>query len=330
MRLRGLRLNHAPEFPADLVWLNSAPRTMKGLRGKPVLIDIWTYSCRNCVRSIPGIESLYRKYKSLGLTVIGVHSPEFPIEREQKNVEKAITQLGISYPVVLDPDFKIWDLYANKYWPHAFLVDHRGLIVFDHAGEGGEVELEHAIQDALRAGGVEKLPPLAAKMDPHGGMCYRATPEMYLGYLRGHIANAGDVLPETEEAFTDGGEHKEDLPYLHGHWRISGDHIEHTRTLATASEYLALKYHAFSVHAAIGALDDREIVVDVTLDGKPVPASMAGADIVIDDGGSTHLHVTHHRLYDIIAADHYHSASLKLSLKNAGVTINALTFGGCR
>lgn len=160
-------------------------------------------------------------------------------------------------------------------------------------------------------------------------MCYQPTPETYLGYLRGHIANAGDALPETEESFTDLGKHENDMPYLHGHWRISGEYIEHTRSLAAATEYLALKYHAFAVNLVLGALDDREAIIDVTLDGKPVPASMVGKDLVIDHQGNTHLHVTSHRMYSIIDADHYHDAAIKLSVKSAGVKCYAFTFGGC-
>lgn len=321
---------HAPALPDGLVWLNSAPLSMDKLRGKPVLIDFWTYSCVNCLRTIPHVQEWHEKYQNAGLTVIGVHSPEFEFEKDETNVRRAIEELGITYPVVLDSDFMIWNLYANKYWPHAFLVDHRGVVVYDHAGEGAVTETEHAIASALQAAGAKKLPAIVAQTSKHDDVCYRPTPECYLGYLRGHIGNAGDVLPETEEPFTDLGTHEDDVPYLHGHWRISGEYIEHTRSLAAATEYLALKYHAFSVNLVLGALDDREAIVDVALDGKPVPPSMVGKDLVVDRQGNTHLHITTHRMYEIIDADHYHDAALKLSVKNAGVRCYAFTFGGCR
>lgn len=320
---------HAPALPDGLVWLNSAPLTMEKLRGKPVLIDFWTYSCVNCLRTIPHVQEWHEKYQKSGLTVIGVHSPEFDFEKDEKNVARAIEELGITYPVVLDPHFAIWNLYANKYWPHVFLVDHRGVVVYDHAGEGAVTETEHAIASALQAAGAKKLPAIVAQKSSHDDVCYRPTPETYLGYLRGHIGNAGESLPETEESFTDLGKHENDVPYLHGHWRISGEYIEHTRSLAAATEYLALKYHAFSVNLVLGALDDREAVIDVTLDGKPVPSSMMGKDLVVDRQGNTHLHVTTHRMYAIIDADHFHDAALKLSVKNAGVKCYAFTFGGC-
>lgn len=146
---------HAPELPNGLVWFNSAALSMHELRGKPVLIDFWTYSCVNCLRTIPHVQGWHEKYQKAGLTVIGVHSPEFDFEKDEKNVARAITEFGITYPVVLDPDFAIWNLYANKYWPHAFLVDHRGVVVYEHAGEGAIMETEHAIASALQAAGVK-------------------------------------------------------------------------------------------------------------------------------------------------------------------------------
>lgn len=330
MRMPTLRKKIAPEFLDGLTWMNSGARTMAALRGKPVLVDFWTYSCVNCVRSVPHVQAWHEKYKKAGLVVIGIHSPEFDFEKDEKNVARAISALGITYPIVLDPEFTMWERYSNKYWPHTFLIDHHGAIVYDHAGEGAVSETEQAIVSALQEIGATKLPPIIAEPKSHDGACYRPTSELYLGYLRGSIGNATNVLPETEEAFTDSGKHEGDIPYLHGHWRISGEYIEHTRSLPIASEYIALKYHAFSVNLVLGALDDREVVIGVTLDGAPIPASMAGKDVVIDSFGNTHLHITMHRMYNIISADHYHDAALKLLVKNAGVKCYVFTFGGCK
>ncbi len=271
---------------------------------------------------------MYKMYRKLGLTIIGVHSPEFDFEKQEENVRRAIGDLGVEHPVVLDPDFAIWNLYANRVWPHVFLVDALGTIVYDHQGEGGAAQTEMAIQEALQACGVTKLPAIAPDVVSGKGACYRATPETYLGYLRGHVGNAHDKLPDTEEAFDD--DHADDVPYLHGHWRIAPEFIEHTRTLPVATEYLRMSYSAFETNLVMGALDDREAVVDVIIDGKPVPASMAGSDVVIDGAGNTHIHVTNHRMYNIIHADHYHRATLRLGVKTAGIKMYAFTFGGCK
>lgn len=328
--LRSFAKTRAPEFPNGLRWLNSEPLTMKALHGKPVLIDFWTYSCVNCLRTIPTVKNLYKLYKNFGLTVIGVHSPEFDFEKDEANVQRAITDLGIEYPVVLDNDFAIWKSFANRVWPHVFLVDHKGRIVFDHAGESGAREIESAIQSALAETGVATLPIIAPAAITNSGVCHRTTPETYLGYLRGHIGNAHEKLPDAEETFDDDVAHEEGVPYLHGHWRQAGEYIEHTRSLPASTEYLQLQYSAFDLNLVMGALDDREVVIDVTIDGKPIPATMAGTDVVVDDAGKTHVHLSSHRMYAIIKGDHYHTATLKMSVKAAGIRMYAFTFGGCR
>lgn len=327
---RAFAKTRAPEFPKSLCWLNSEPLTMKQLRGKPVLIDFWTYSCVNCVRTIPTIKNLYKMYTSFGLTVIGVHSPEFDFEKDEANVRTAISEHGIEYPVILDNDFKIWNLFANRVWPHVFLIDRKGTIVFDHAGEGGAGAIAAAIQSALADAGATHMPIVAPDRTVERGVCHRTTPETYLGYLRGALGNAHDILPDSDAAFDDDADHEDDTPYLHGHWRQSSEYIEHTRSLPSATEFLRIQYSAFDVNLVMGALDNREAVIDVTLDGKPIPATMAGTDIVIDESGKTHIHLTNHRMYSIVRGDHYHSATLKLNLKTAGVRMYAFTFGGCR
>lgn len=330
MGFRGFGKTRAPEFPEGLAWFNSDPLTMKSLNGKPVLVDFWTYSCVNCLRTLPHIKRWHKTYEKLGLTVIGVHSPEFDFEKQKENVQRAISELGVEYPVVLDPDFAIWNRYANRVWPHVFLIDALGNIIYDHQGEGGAAQAEVAIQEALRTTGVIKLPAIAPDGVSGGGACHRTTPEIYLGYLRGHIGNAHDKLPDTEEAFDAAPDRADDVPYLHGHWRITPEYVEHTRTLAIATEYLRMSYAAFETNLVMGALDDRESVINVTIDEKPIPASMAGDDVVIDDVGNTHIHVTNHRLYNIVRADHYHRATLKLGVKTAGIKMYAFTFGGCK
>ncbi len=327
---RSFAKTRVPEFPPKLSWLNSGPLTMKSLKGKPVLIDFWTYSCVNCLRTLPHVKRWHDRYTKLGLTVIGVHSPEFEFEKDEKNVRGAMERFGVEYPVVLDNDFAIWKQFANRVWPHVFLIDAHGAIVFDHAGEGGTAEIEKEIQKTLSEIGVTKFPVIPPDGVFGGGVCHRTTPETYLGYLRGAIGNAHDTLPDSEVAFDDAGGHEEGMPYLHGHWQQTSEYVEHTRSLSVATEYLSLKYSAFEVNLVMGALDDREAIVDVTIDGKPVPPTMAGADVVIDNDGKTHIHVVGHRMYSIIRGDHYHNATLRISVRSAGLRMYAFTFGGCK
>jgi thiol-disulfide isomerase/thioredoxin len=138
-----------PEFQGITEWLNSGPIGLSDLTGKVVLIQIWTFACINCQRTLPAIVSWHQKYASKGLQVIGVHTPEFAFERDRGNVLKAIKQHGITYPVAIDNEFKTWKAYQNEYWPHLFLADRQGIQRYDHIGEGAYDETEKMIQTLL-------------------------------------------------------------------------------------------------------------------------------------------------------------------------------------
>lgn len=327
MFLHRLAKVRAPEFPDGLVWVNGAPRTMRSMLGRPVLIDFWTYSCVNCLRTQPHLNAWYERYAKLGLEIIGVHTPEFDFEKSRDNVEDAIARLEVPYPVVLDNDYAVWNLYANRWWPRKFLIDHTGAIVYDHVGEGGYAETEMEIQKALSAIGVKKLPVIAETEKGGDGVCYKTTPETYVGYLRGRIANHGDVLPDAEEGFTDSGVREEGGVVLHGHWKIAGEYVEHTRQLSVPTEYLALTYSAFGVNVVL-APHEHVSRVDVTLDGHPLPVDMAGKDVTYVKGRAV-MTVKDARMYHVVKAGVYHQGTLKLATADAGLRVFAFTFEGC-
>jgi thiol-disulfide isomerase/thioredoxin len=328
MFLHRLGKVRAPEFPNGLLWLNGKGVSLKKLAGKPVLVDFWTYSCVNCQRTLPYIQKLYERYQEMGLMVVGVHTPEFAFEREEANVQRAILEAGISYSVVLDNDYDIWHLYANNAWPHCFLIGHDGVIIYDHVGEGGYAETEKAVQMALIAAGVNKLMPevLDDELD-QGSVCYKTTPELYLGYLRGKYGNTEEYLPDAPEAFTCHGVVIPDLPYLHGHWLVSGEYVEHSKELAVASEYLAVEYSAFGVNIVATAGEIATIVVE--LDGLPLPDDMLGSDMKRAKDGSTVMKVHEARMYNLVESSTYHQGTLKILTKNEGVRFYAFTFDGC-
>lgn len=319
----------APEFSKNLEWLNSKSLTLAKLRGKVVLVDFWTYSCVNCIRTAPHLNRFYETYKDQGLVIIGIHTPEFAFEKDSENVKDAMRDHGIEYPVVLDPEYELWKLYANKYWPHAFLINKDGYIVYDHAGEGGYAQTEFEIQKALAEVGAKDLPAIGPDETIGGGLCYKTTPETYLGYLRGQIGNMGDILPDVEEAFTDGKEHKDDVPYLHGHFRVSGEYVEHTRKLSLPNEYLALKYSAFSANLVMATTDGKTATVFIELDGKPLPEDMAGEDVSYTKDGQAEIVVREPKMYRLVNAKMYHRGTLKLKTGGDNVRFFAFTFGGC-
>ncbi|MBU0614376.1 redoxin family protein [Patescibacteria group bacterium] len=319
----------APEFPKGLDWVGGQQLTMKSLTGKVILIDFWTYSCINCIRTIPHLKDFYKKYKQNGLVVIGVHTPEFTFEKDAENVRRAVKEFGIDYPIVLDPDYKVWNAYANRWWPRSFVVDRKGNIVYDHIGEGGYFETEAAIQGALLQGNQIDLPSISPDNLVGGGICYRTTPEVYLGFLRGRYGNAMDLVPNQEHAFTDDGEHEEDLVYLHGHWRITAESVDHARNISGQADYLGIKYNAFSVNVVAGSLTSKAARAVVELDGRPLLSDMAGKDILIEDGIS-YLLVKDARMYEVVKSDAYQKGVLKIKTGADNLSIFAITFGGCR
>lgn len=139
----------APDFAGVEHWLNSSPLTLAELRGKVVLVDFWTYTCINCIRTLPYVQDWHQKYKDQGLVVVGVHTPEFPFERATKNVQDAIKRFDITYPVAQDNGYQTWDRYKNKYWPAVYLIDKQGNIVYSHFGEGNYKQTETAIRALL-------------------------------------------------------------------------------------------------------------------------------------------------------------------------------------
>lgn len=298
---------------------------MRALAGKPVLIDFWTYSCVNCLRTLPHVRRWHEVYGPLGLTIIGVHTPEFAFERDEKMVANMVDELGVSYPVVLDPDYAVWNLWANRWWPRHFLVNKDGIVTYDHVGEGGYAETERAIQRALMEYGVTELPDIPEDISAAAGVCYKTTPELYLGYLRGHFANVGEFLPDAEEVFTDNAAaHEDDVPSVHGHWRIASDYLEHTKALPTPMDYILLKYSAFGVNLVMGGKG----TIEVELDGLPITQDMAGADVEYK-GGKAIVQVRMPRMYEIVRADVYHRATLKLRTADADIRMFAFTFNGC-
>lgn len=332
MFLHRLGKVRAPEFPKGLPWVNSKALTMKRLTGKVVLLDFWTYSCVNCIRTLPHLKRWHDTYKDKGLVIIGVHTPEFDFEKDQENVEKAITDFQLEYPIVLDADYKIWNLYANRWWPRKFLIDAEGSIVYDHIGEGGYAETEQAIQKALVQGGETDLPAIKPDMSVGGGICYRTTPETYLGFLRGRFGNSKALAPNEESDFTDVDDHEEDLAYLHGHWTVSGESAKHERKLPGASEYLLMKYSAFSVNLVMGTTDKgtaKTAQVEIELDGQPLPEDMAGEDVKYKNNKAI-VTVKKSRMYRLVDSDTYHRGTLKIKTGAGNLELFAFTFGGCK
>lgn len=205
--------------------------------GRVTLVDFWTYSCINCLRTLPALRAWHAAYAVSGLTILGVHTPEFPFEHEPENVARALRELAIDYPVVLDNERAIWGAFANRAWPHRYLIDSTGRIVHDHAGEGGEAATERAIRAALEA--LPEHSPLPKPLflgtpqsdtdadsfadDAPGTVCIPGSPELFAGYYRGVSGNAGGFREDEVAEYADTGDYREGFIHLHGRWRVDAD-----------------------------------------------------------------------------------------------------------
>ncbi|MBI2689936.1 MAG: redoxin domain-containing protein [Acidobacteria bacterium] len=320
---------HAPEIGA--VWLNSPPLSLRQLRGQVILVDFWDFTCVNCIRTLPYIREWHRRYHSLGLTVIGVHAPEFYFGRVPEILEQGIAEFDLPYPVMLDNDFTVWKAFANKYWPSKYVIDTAGYLRYSHAGEGAYQETELAIQALLLErdpGASMPLPmtPLRA-LDAPGAMarCLPPAPELYLGHRRGRIANVGGFVEDAVHNYVMGAGPLEDLPELGGAWHSLPD------CAATAGVVrLCLIYSAAEVNAVVSpGAESGLAAITVILNGEPVPAGSRGSDLQTEPNGETIVKITRPRMYSLIRGAVFEQALLELSCAARGLQFFAFTFGSC-
>lgn len=322
----------APEFPTSATWLQGGPLKMADLRGRPVLIDFWDYTCVNCLRTLPYLKEWHRRYGPLGLAIIGVHAPEFSFARERGNVSRAVTELGIEYPVVLDNDYAIWQAYANRYWPAKYLVDKEGHIRAYHFGEGGYDDVERMLQALLKdAFPALALPPLMEPLRPEdrpGAVCYRVTPELYLGYERGRIGNTAGLSPDRPARYADLDRHAEGFAYLAGDWLLTSEYL--SRPVGAQGESrLSVRYLAKEVNLVIHPpLAGGPSQVEVLQDGAPLPPEDAGDDVRVE-GGRSRVAVAEPRMYRLVNNRRIDTHDLTLVTTNDGICFFAFTFVGC-
>jgi cytochrome c biogenesis protein CcdA/thiol-disulfide isomerase/thioredoxin len=244
----------APELHPSGRWFNSGPLTMRGLRGKVVLVDFWTYSCVNCLRTLPHLKAWDAAYRKDGLVILGVHTPEFAFEHDAGNVRAAIERLGVRYPVMQDNAFRTWNAYANQYWPAEYLVDRDGHVRHTHFGEGSYGETEMLIRRLLGVEGARAR--RVADTTPRG----LQTPETYLGYDRIARYVGSPLRPDREASYAFPADVPQNGLAYAGRWRVEGE-----RAVAGADARLRLHFYARNVYLVLGGRGR----VDVLVDGKP-------------------------------------------------------------
>jgi cytochrome c biogenesis protein CcdA/thiol-disulfide isomerase/thioredoxin len=308
-------LGTAPEFADTQDWFNTPgdrPLTLRSLRGRVVLVDFWTYSCINCLRTLPYLTAWDRTYRKDGLTIVGVHSPEFPFEKDAGNVEEAIERNGIHYPVVQDNDLATWSAYGNQYWPAEYFVDAKGRVRYAHFGEGEYGKKERIIRELLAEAGR----PVAKKESGAHGIAPSAsvtTPETYLGAERAERFVNPMLSPGAHDFGSPSSPPPNEFAYR-GRWKI-------TLQSATAEGgSLDLNFGARRVYLVLGSPGQTRHM-RVLLDGRPIPAGIAGSDV--HRGVVT---ITAQRLYNLVDLPRvgHHVLSLE---PEAGVMAYAFTFG---
>jgi len=295
-----------PPLDGAVAWLNSPPLTADGLRGKVVLVDFWTYSCVNCLRTLPYVRAWYDKYENQGLVVIGVHAPEFAFEKDLDNVRRAVKDLKVDYPVAIDNDYAIWRGFNNEYWPAHYFIDAQGRIRHHHFGEGGYEESEATIRALLEEahGGVMASAPLdTGSVQPDvGGVALAPTtgdvqsPETYVGYERAeHFASPGGAVHDATHEYSIPSSLSLNEWSLAGHWTIADEKAR----LDKPGGRIAFRFHARDVNLVLGpAADGKPARFIVRVDGK-APGDDHGIDTDADGRGS----VTHQQLYQLFRAN---------------------------
>lgn len=298
----------APELIGIVDWVNTPPLNLKQLRGKVVLIDFWTYSCINCIRTFPYLKAWDAKYKDRGLVIIGVHTPEFEFEKKSDNVKQAVERFGLLYPIAIDSHFETWQNYNNQYWPAHYLIDQRGIVRSFHFGEGAYMETENEIRNLL---GLSALTGSEEAKAHHF-----LTPETYLGNLRaGSYLAENDVKPG-EKTYAYRGELGSDQVGLRGKWLVSPEKIT-----AQGDSILDLNFIATRVYVVMESSELQH--VKVLLDDQPLPKQNATSDMNEFEEISVH----EPRKYDVLNL-HGNYSRHKLSLHvPAGVSLYAFTFG---
>jgi thiol-disulfide isomerase/thioredoxin len=283
-------------------WINSQPLTDGDLAGKVVVYDFWTYSCVNCVRTLPHLRALHARYAEDGLVVVGVHSPEFEFEKDHGNVADAVQRLEVDYPVALDDDMDIWNAFGTQYWPQKFIADRNGHVRYGHVGEGGYRETENVVRELLGVLASAPRATVESGAKPSPPPTQSISPETYLGLERGSGAAR-----------------------LEGPWTPEAQYVQADAAGAT----IVLAYSAREVNLVLAPGERGAAPVDVTveLDGAPLPPEYRTPDTKVDDQGATFVRVSGSDLYRLVLGPAVEQHTIGLTARAPGLRAFAFTFG---
>lgn len=327
----------APEFDKITGYINTEPINLSDLKGKVVLVDFWTYSCINCIRTIPYLVDWNEKYADKGLVIVGIHAPEFEFEKNIENVKAAVERFGIKYPVIQDNDKGTWNAYQNQYWPRKYIVDNEGYIRYDHIGEGGYSETEKVIQSLLQERSTQLGLDDGSLPNSNNNTVIETTtttpenvrsvdfskinsPELYFGYqfARAALGNAEGFRPDQTVNYSLAkidSDIKPNVIYLDGTWKNNADNME----LQSETGRIALVYSAKSINMVAGGTGE----VSISEDGSTLQGKHRGEDLS-EEGKFA---IDGQRLYNLSSHDDYGAHSIVIDIKGKGFQAHTLTFG---
>jgi thiol-disulfide isomerase/thioredoxin len=315
-----------PNFAGATEWINSPPLSPESLRGKVVLVDFWTYSCINCLRTLPYIREWADKYKAEGLVVVGVHSPEFAFEKSSSNIQRALQDLKITYPIAVDSDFSIWRAFKNHYWPALYFVDSQGRIRHHQFGEGGYAESEQVIQQLLAEAGrpvasTTLIAPQGEGTQAAPGAERAASDETYLGANHtSDFVSASGVSIDGSQGFEPAKSLRLNQWTLSGDWAVLGDRV----SLRRGAGSIVYRFKARDLHLVLGpATDGKPVEFRILIDGEP-PLEDHGFDVDAHGNGT----IDTHRLYQLVRqAGGSRERTFEIEFKNPGADAFVFTFG---
>ncbi len=303
----------APEFVRVTQWLNSPALSLAELRGRVVLIDMWTFGCYNCRNTLPYLRDWHAKYASEGLQIVGVHTPEFEFEQVEANVREAMIRLNVTWPVAMDNDWGTWRAYKNRYWPRKYLVDQQGQIRYDVIGEGSYEEMERRIRELLTEGG--------ASLDhiPLGGVDEEAAPAQTALFT-------GDSWDEGRFLAVEGGAEAARLG-LRGGWVVESDRVQPDPNGGSSSWDATVLVTSGMANLAAGANLASPVLVKVTLDGAPVPEALRGAHVFAGYDGATFVSIGDFGTYGLLRNGDAAPRELRLQTDDPGLSLYTFVFG---
>ena len=339
---------YRPDLVGISDFINVDELTLGDLEGKVVLIDFWTYTCINCIRTFPYLKDWHEKYADDGLVIVGVHTPEFEFETILSNVETATREFGLEYPIVLDNDRATWRAYQNQYWPAKYLIDRDGYVRYTHFGEGEYKETELIIRDLLQEGGnvinesgntfLAQRSYVELPEDQEG--LESQTRELYAGTIRNYNAAFIARRPpyvaheqfytqrNVDMEYTDPPIHRNHYIYLNGLWLNKPESLQHSRKTEEYEDYVAILFYGTSANVVLTGFGESDpYTVRVNLDDMPLKKEFAGEDIKWDSQGNSYIEVVDSRLYRLIKSPDYSGFELKLSSNSEKFELFAFTFG---